>query len=74
MAGIAQFVSHFIKVAEKSGHSVEVISLVKNEVKGCFGYNVCRYGKSCMHKDAFSDIVPKNKRRRWYCIYFMIVF
>ena len=31
----AQLVSHFVKGAEKSGHSVEVVSLVKNEVKEC---------------------------------------
>lgn len=33
----AQLVSHFVKGAEGIGHSVEVISLVKNEVKGCLG-------------------------------------
>ena len=38
----AQLVSHFVKGAEESGHLVEVISLVKNEVKGCLGCNVCR--------------------------------
>lgn len=47
--------------AEESGHSVEVISLVKNEVKGCLGCNACRYEKPCVQKDAFNDIVPKIK-------------
>ena len=53
----AQLVSHFVKGAEESGHLVEVISLVKNEVKGCLGCNVCRYGKPCVQKDAFNEIV-----------------
>ena len=57
----AQLVSHFVKGAEESGHLVEVISLVKNEVKGCLGCNVCRYGKPCVQKDAFNEIVPKIK-------------
>lgn len=57
----AQLVSHFVKGAEESGHTVEVISLVKNEVKGCLGCNACRYGKPCVQKDAFNDIVPKIK-------------
>ena len=56
-----QLVSHFVKGAEKSGHSVEVISLVKNEVKGCLGCNACRYGKPCVQKDAFNGIVPQIK-------------
>ena len=46
----AQLVIHFVKGAEESGHSVEVISLVKNEVKGCLGCNVCRYGKPCAER------------------------
>ena len=57
----AQLVSHFVKGAEESGHLVEVISLVKNEVKGCLGCNVCRYGKPCVQKDAFNGIVPQIK-------------
>ena len=57
----AQLVSHFVKGAEESGHSVEVISLVKSEVKGCLGCNACRYGKPCVQKDAFNDFVPKIK-------------
>ena len=57
----AQLVSHFVKGAEESGHSVEVISLVKNEVKGCIGCNACRYGKPCVQKDAFNGIVPQIK-------------
>ena len=57
----AQLVSHFVKGAEERGHSVEVISLLKNEVKGCLGCNACRYGKPCVQKDAFNYFVPKIK-------------
>lgn len=57
----AQLIDSFVKGAEESGHSVEIISLLKNEVKGCLGCNACRYGKSCIQKDVFNDIVPKIK-------------
>ena len=57
----AQLVSHFVKGAEESGHSVKVISLIKNEVKGCLGCNACRYGKPCIQKDGFNGLVPKIK-------------
>ena len=57
----AQLVASFVKGAQESGHTVEVISLLKNEVKGCLGCNACRYGKPCIQKDAFIDIVPKIK-------------
>ena len=33
----AQLVEAFCKGAEEAGHQVEVISLIKNEVKGCLG-------------------------------------
>ena len=57
----ARLVNSFAKGAEESSHSVEIISLVKNEVKGCLGCNACRYGKPCVQKDSFNDIVPKIK-------------
>ena len=38
----AQLVNSFVKGAQEKGHSVEVISLVKNEVKPCLGCNACR--------------------------------
>lgn len=57
----AQLVEHFIKGAEETGHKTEWISLLKNEVKGCLGCNACRYGKPCIQKDAFPEIVPKIK-------------
>ncbi len=41
----AQLVTSFEKGAADAGNSVETISLLKNEVKGCLGCNACRYGK-----------------------------
>ena len=57
----ARLVEGFKAGAEESGHSVEVVSLLRNEVKGCLGCNACRYGKPCVQKDAFHDLVPKIK-------------
>jgi len=57
----AQLVNSFAKGAEEAGHQVEIVSLLKNEVKGCLGCNACRYGKPCVQKDAFNLIVPKIK-------------
>ena len=57
----AQLVSSFARGAEEAGHHVEVISLLKHEVKGCLGCNTCRYGKPCVQKDAFQTLVPKIK-------------
>ena len=54
-----QLVKAFAKGTDDSGHEVEIISLAKNEVKGCLGCNACRYGKPCVQKDSFNDIVPK---------------
>ncbi len=55
----AQLVEHFIKGAEEAGHKTELVSLLKNEVKGCLGCNACRYGKPCTQKDSFNEIIPK---------------
>lgn len=57
----AQLVSSFVRGAEEAGHHVEVISLLKNKVNGCLGCNACRYGKPCIQKDSFNNIVPKIK-------------
>ena len=57
----AQLVENFVKGATEKGHSVEIISLVKNEVKPCLGCNACRYEKPCIQKDAFNELVPKIK-------------
>ncbi len=56
-----QLIDSFVKGVADAGNTVEVISLMKNEVKGCLGCNACRYGKPCVQKDAFNDLVPKIK-------------
>ena len=56
-----QLVKAFAKGAADARHEVEIISLIKNEVKGCLGCNACRYGKPCVQKDGFNEIVPKIK-------------
>lgn len=55
----AQLADSFIRGAEDAGHRTETISLLKSEVKGCLGCNACRYGKPCVQKDSFNDIVPR---------------
>ena len=57
----AQLVDAFARSAEAADHMVEIVSLVKNEVKGCLGCNACRYGKPCVQRDAFNSLVPKVK-------------
>ena len=57
----AQLIDSFVKGAVDAGNTVEVVSLMKNEVKGCLGCNACRYGKPCVQKDAFNSLVPKIK-------------
>lgn len=57
----AQLIDAFVRGAEEAGHHIETVSLVKSEVKGCMGCNACRYGKPCVIKDGFNDLVPKIK-------------
>ncbi|MGI6153956.1 MAG: flavodoxin family protein [Christensenellaceae bacterium] len=57
----AQLTGAFAKGAQQAGHHVDIISLTKVEVKGCMGCNACRYGKPCVIKDGFNDLVPKIK-------------
>lgn len=56
-----QLIEHFVKGAQEAGHQLEIVSLLKNEVNGCTGCNACRYGKHCIQKDSFNNIVPKIK-------------
>lgn len=55
----AQLTEAFARGAREAGHEVEEISLLKKEVKGCLGCNACRYGKPCVQKDDFQELVPK---------------
>lgn len=57
----ARLVDAFCEGVREAGHQVEVISLTKHLVNGCLGCNTCRYGKSCVQKDAFNELVPKIK-------------
>ena len=57
----SQLADAFIRGAEEAGHAVEKLSLNKTEVKGCIGCNACRYGKPCVQKDGFNELVPKIK-------------
>lgn len=57
----AQLAGAFVRGAEEAGHQVQTISLIKTEVKGCMGCNACRYGKPCVIKDGFNDLVPAIK-------------
>ena len=57
----SQLADSFIQGAKEAGHTVEKISLNKNEVKGCIGCNACRYGKPCVQEDNFNELVPKIK-------------
>ena len=55
----SQLVAAFKRGAEESGHSVDVVNLVREEVRGCLGCNACRFGKPCVQKDAFNSLVPR---------------
>lgn len=56
-----QLVEQFVRGAEEAGHQVEIVSLLKEEVNGCLGCNACRYGKPCVQKDSFNQLIPKIK-------------
>ena len=57
----SQLADSFIQGAKEAGHTVEKISLNKNEVKRGIGCNACRYGKPCVQRDDFNEMVPKIK-------------
>lgn len=56
-----QLADAFIQGAVDAGHEVEPVSLNQVEVNGCMGCNACRYGKPCVQKDGFSELIPKIK-------------
>lgn len=44
---------------EQRRHEVEVVSLLKNEVKGCLDCNACCHGKLCIQKDTLT-VLPRG--------------
>ena len=62
-----QLVDAFARGATDAGHEVEIVSLNKVQVNGCLGCNVCRYGKPCIQKDGFNELVPKIKEADCMC-------
>lgn len=69
-----QLADAFAKGAADAGHNVEIVSLNKVEVKGCLGCNACRYGKPCVQKDGFNELIPGNQISRFNCIRIPIAF
>lgn len=57
----AQLVEAFCNGVTAAGHAVERVSLMHTQVGGCIGCNACRYGKPCIQKDGFNDLIPKIK-------------
>lgn len=51
----------FIKGAEAAGHQVKKVWLGNKVIKGCIGCNACRFGKPCVQKDDFNELVPDIK-------------
>lgn len=51
----------FIRGAEEAGHHVKKVFLGEKLVNGCLGCNACRYGKPCIQKDDFSEMIPDIK-------------
>lgn len=56
-----QLVDAFIKGVIEVGNKVELVPLNKLTVNGCMGCNACRYGKPCVQKDDFNELIPKIK-------------
>ena len=56
-----QLVDALAQGATDAGHTVEIVSLNKTQVNGCLGCNACRYGKPCVQKDGFNELIPKIK-------------
>lgn len=57
----AQLARAFVEGVEAAGHQAEIVSLNQTIVNGCLGCNACRYGKPCVQKDGFHELIPKIK-------------
>ncbi len=53
-----QLARAFIEGLEAAGHEARLIDLRKVEVRGCVGCNACRFGKPCVQRDGFNELVP----------------
>jgi len=53
---MSQLAACFAKGAGEAGHKVEIVSLQKNEVKGCLGCNACRYESPVCGKTALTAL------------------
>ena len=53
-----QLADAFIRGAQDAGHRVEKVFLGAKKINGCLGCNACRYGKPCVQKDDWKEIVP----------------
>ena len=53
-----QLAGAFIRGAQDAGHRVEKVFLGAKKINGCLGCNACRYGKPCVQKDDWKEIVP----------------
>ena len=59
-----QLADAFIRGSQDAGHRVEKVFLGAKKINGCLGCNACRYGKPCVQKDDWKEIVPLLEKSR----------